>query len=151
MELNSLIGLSYALRAFGSKNIHKWEVTKANKETKYVYTERDSDEGKVGQWLPAEFVSEIVSVESLRKKIDAIRKSRDYFKSERDELNDRISKISQGNQQNDRIMIEELAFLKEEMLILEKDLSFWKSFALYSTGFAFVLFFSIFAVRWIFC
>lgn len=151
MEISSLIGTSFIQRSFNLKPMYKWEVSKVNEETKYVYVECDGQAGKVGQWIPAEWVVEFARIETIRRKKDAVRKSRDYFKAERDEANDRLVRIAQSYENNERNLISELSYTKSELMLLEKDCDFWKKFALYSAALAFVLFFSLFLVRLVFC
>jgi hypothetical protein len=131
--------------------MYKWEVSKVNEETKYVFVECDIEAGKVGQWIPAEWVVEFARIETIRRKKDAVRKSRDYFKAERDEANDRLVRIAQSYENNERNLISELSYTKSELMLLEKDCDFWKKFALYSAALASILFFSLFLLRLVFC
>jgi hypothetical protein len=150
METNSLIGVSFTQRSFTKKTTYTWTVTKENRETNYVYVEREDIGGKIGQWIPADWITEFEQIEKLRKKNDAIRKSRDYFKNERDELNERLSKVALGHQDNDRALIEELSYLKAEMQLMENDVVFWKRFSIYTITASVVLYFVLFAIRVLF-
>lgn len=151
MEINELIGKSFEHYSFDNMKKEKWVVSKVNPETKYVYVERNNENGKLCQWIPAAWVNHFLAPATLRLKIDALRKSRDYFKNERDELNTRLSNISSSHQNDRELIIQEMNFVKDELLISERDVAFWKLFCFYSTMASIVLFGALMLARYLFC
>lgn len=151
MGIDSLIGKSFEHYSFDSLEKYKWSVTRVNPETNYVYVQRDNNGDTFGQWIPAKWFDELLVVQKLRLKNDSIRKSRDYFKNERDELNERLGKFMLKKVEDEKSLIEEIDFVKMELLILERDLSFWKSFALYATASAIILFGALTLAKYILC
>jgi hypothetical protein len=151
MEIDSLIGKSFEYYSFDAVEKFKWKVTRVNPETKYVYVERETIGSRIGQWIPAQWFDEILAVKKLRLKNDSLRKSRDYFKGERDELNIRLGEFMAKKAADERALIEEIDFVKMEMIIAERDLGFWKSFALYATASAFILFGALTLAKYILC
>jgi hypothetical protein len=151
MEINALIGKSFEHYSFDNMKKEKWTVSKTNPETNYVYVERINENGKLCQWIPAAWVIHFLTPASLRLKIDSLRKSRDYFRNERDELNTRLANISASHQNDREVLIQEMDFVKDELLILEKDVAFWKIFCFYTTMASVVLFGALMAARWLFC
>jgi hypothetical protein len=151
MDINSLIGKSFHHHSFDSVKRQRWEVIRVNPETKYVYVETSEGIDKIGQWIPAAWFDQLLAPDRLRHKIDALRKSRDYFRQERDELNERIASVSASQMANRGSLVEELHYVKAELDITEKDLRFWKSFALYASLAAFVCFGCLFLFKWVFC
>jgi len=67
------------------KNLGLWEVINHNPETKYVQVEGiESSKQKVKLWIPEEMALTIAYMDELRKKRDSMRKTADYYKSERE-------------------------------------------------------------------
>lgn len=151
MKAKELVGTSFEHPSIDMGQIHKWSVTKVDDRTDYVYVERPDGSNKIGQWVPAEWVLEFMVPKRLRLKIDALRKSRDYFKSERNELNDRIVNISKMHDAEYNSLAKELDFLRIELDLSEKDIRFWKVFTICVAGASILLFAALFAVKSIFC
>lgn len=151
MEIDSLIGKSFEYYSFDAVEKFKWTVTRVNPETKYVYVERENIAGRFGQWIPAQWFDEILAVKNLRLKNDSLRKSRDYFKNERDELNTRLGGLMSRKIVDEKALIDEIEFVKMELFMLERDIRFWKSFALYATASAIILFGALALSKYIFC
>lgn len=139
MKAQELIGSTFEHPSVDVGQIHKWSVTKVDDRTGYVYAERPDGANKIGQWIPGEWVLEFMEPKRLRLKIDALRKSRDYFKNERDELNKRIVSVSVNNEAEVMSIMQEVDFLRTELDIIEKDLRFWKVFAICIAGAAILL------------
>jgi hypothetical protein len=59
-------------------------------------------------------------------KIDSLRKSRDYFKKERNELNERIVNQTKSHLKEMEIASSELMFTREEITTLENELKSYK-------------------------
>lgn len=151
MKAQELVGATFEHPSIDMGKIHKWEVTKVDDRTDYVYVERPDGANKIGQWIPGEWVLEFMEPKRLRLKIDALRKSRDYFKNERDELNRRIVSVSVNHETESTAMLQEIEFLRMEMDSAEKDLRFWKVFSVCVAGASLVLGASLLAARVLFC
>ncbi len=77
------------------KGLGEWEVINHNPETKYVQVQGEEASGnKVRLWIPEAMALTISSMEELRKKKESMRKTADYFKSERNELQKRNVDLS---------------------------------------------------------
>jgi hypothetical protein len=151
MDINALIGKSFEHHSFDSMKKHRWQVTRYNPETKYVYVERTNKDDKLGQWIPAAWMEHLLLPQKLNLKIDSLRKSRDYFKKERDELNERVVKISESHYSGRGALLDEMEFIRQELMMAEQDIKFWRSFSLYATISAVVLFGALLVVRLVFC
>jgi hypothetical protein len=150
MNIESLIGKSFEHYSFDLIEKHKWSVTRINAGTKYVYVERENKGNKFGQWIPAEWLESLLAPKDYHKKIDALRKSRDYFKQERDDIQKRLVSISINKEAEERSLITELEFVKDELMGMEHDVRFWKVFAIAISVSVVVLASAIIAVRAIF-
>jgi len=150
MNIESLMGQSFEHYSFDLIEKHKWSVTRINAGTKYVYVERESKGDKFGQWIPAAWMENLLAPKDFHKKIDALRKSRDYFKQERDDLQKRIVGLSISKESEERSLLTELEFVKDELLVLEHDVRFWKVFAIAVSVSVVLLASAILAVRAIF-
>jgi hypothetical protein len=116
-----------------------WSITDYNPETKYV---KIQDDKNVSVWIPIIFWNWHEDSAKLRAKADNLRKSRDYFKQERDlqkvmhtkVINDLTEKLHASLKNNEIIGNVESAFecMKEEIGEMEQKITFWKtvSFAL---------------------
>jgi hypothetical protein len=151
MKAHELVNATFEHPSIDIAKIHKWSVTKVDDRTDYVYVERVEGDGKLGQWIPGEWVLEFMEPKRLRLKIDSLRKSRDYFKNERDELNRRLGVLMVRKNTEEKALIDEIEFVKMELLILERDVRFWKSFALYASVSAFILLVALAFCRYISC
>jgi hypothetical protein len=107
-----------------------WKVIKTNPETNFIQLETTS---KPSVWIPENWTRELNKTSALRNKLDAMRKSRDYYRAERDELNTRISvevgkAIEKGRSYADglELMAVDDHLKMEEM---ERDISVWKTVA----------------------
>jgi hypothetical protein len=131
MKAHELVGATFEHPSIDMAQIHKWSVTKVDDRTDYVYVERAEGDGKLGQWVPGEWVLEFMEPKRLRLKIDSLRKSRDYFKNERDDLNKRLTIVSISNQEEMRALVSQLDFMTQEMILADKDIRTWKSLSIY--------------------
>jgi hypothetical protein len=131
MKAHKLVSATFEHPSLEMAQIHKWGVTKVDDRTDYVYVERAEGDGRLGQWVPAEWVLEFMEPQRLRLKIDSLRKSRDYFKTERDDLNKRLTLVSIRNQEEMRALVSQVDFMAEEMALADKDVRFWKSLSVY--------------------
>lgn len=148
MDIEKLVGASFEHFSFDELEKHKWSVTKTNPKTNYVYVERDNNGGKIGQWIPAGWIEHLTASDKLRLKIDSLRKSRDYFREERDEINKILVRNNISAKENSDALLSELDFCKMEVDILEKDVTFWRSFTLYSLLASVVLLSAFAATAW---
>jgi hypothetical protein len=147
MKAHELVGAAFEHPSIDMGQIHKWSVTKVDDRTDYVYVERAEADGKLGQWVPGEWVLEFMEPKRLRLKIDSLRKSRDYFKTERDDLNKRLTMVSIRNQEEMRAMAIQVEFMAEEMSLADRDIRFWKSLSVYIGIAGIVLSVSLLAAR----
>lgn len=131
MDVSKLKGESFEHFSISDSEKHCWTVSKVNPETDYVFVERQSKDGKIGQWVPGAWIAKFKDNERLSLKVDSMRKSRDYFKNERDDLNIRIATVSANLTARNEVLTQELDFVQTELSICEKDLNFWKSICLY--------------------
>jgi hypothetical protein len=131
MKAHELVNATFEHPSIDIAKIHKWSVTKVDDRTDYVYVERVEGDGKLGQWIPGEWVLEFMEPKRLRLKIDSLRKSRDYFKTERDDLNKRLTIVSIRTQEEVRAMANQVEFMAEEMALADRDIRFWKSLSIY--------------------
>jgi len=105
-----------------------WKVIKNNPETNFVQMETP---GKPSVWIPENWTRELNKTSALRNKLDAMRKSRDYYRTERDELNGRISvevnkAIEKGRSYADGL---ELMAIEDHLKMdeMQKDAAIWKT------------------------
>ena len=107
-----------------------WKVSKTNPETNFIQLETT---GKPSVWIPENWTRDLNKTSALRNKLDAMRKSRDYYRGERDDLNRRISvevasAIEKGRSYADglEVMAIDDHLKMEEM---ERDISVFKTVA----------------------
>lgn len=151
MDINSLIGKTFSHFSYLTKKDEKWTVEKINADTMYVYVQKDVSEGTFGQWIPAEWIEPLLGTKKLKLKMDSLRKSRDYFRNERDDLNKRIVSISASKHSESAAMMNEIEFLRTEMDLLESDVRFWKVFTIGVSITGVVLLAALWIVRSIYC
>ena len=115
-----------------------------NPETGFVQYE-NSD--KVSWWMPEVFFK-------AWKDLDNMRRSRDYYKLERDNLKrlhekimnetvERVQKLemrSNNNEKNLDDMLIEATFLRDELNMSERSVTFWKTVSIVISIFGFALF-----------
>jgi hypothetical protein len=114
-----------------------WSITDYNPETKYV---KIQDDKNVSVWIPIIFWNWHEDSAKLRAKAENLRKSRDYFKQERDSMkimhtkviNDLSERINASIKNNEIIGNVESAFecMKEEIGEMENRIKFWKTVAI---------------------
>jgi hypothetical protein len=114
-----------------------WSITDYNPETKYV---KIQDDKSVSVWIPIIFWQWHEDSAKLRAKADNFRKSRDYFKQERDlqkithtkALIDLNEKLLVANSKVDSLMHIESLFecMNEEVGEMEHKVTFWKTVAI---------------------
>jgi hypothetical protein len=114
-----------------------WSITDYNPETKYV---KIQDDKNVSVWIPIVFWNWHEDSAKLRAKAENLRKSRDYFKQERDSMkimhtkviNDLSERLNASIKNNEIIGNVESAFecMKEEIGEMEQKISFWKTIAI---------------------
>ena len=151
MSTSTLVGKSFEHHSIDSIQKKRWIVVRENTETKYVYVECDDENNKIGQWIPAGWIEQLTLPERLRLKADSLRKSRDYFKRERDEINERLNNISINHEAVRSSLLEEMDFVREELMVAEKDIKFWRSFSIYATTSSICLFGALLLAKILFC
>jgi hypothetical protein len=114
-----------------------WSIIDYNPETKYV---KIQDDKNVSVWIPIIFWNWHEDSAKLRAKAENLRKSRDYFKQERDSqkimhtkvINDLSERLNASIKNNKIIGNVESAFecMKEEIGEMEQKISFWKTVAI---------------------
>ena len=124
-----------------------WSITDYNPETKYV---KIQDDKSVSVWIPIIFWQWHEDGAKLRAKADNFRKSRDYFKQERDfqktthtkVLRDLNEKLVLANTKVDSLMHIESLFecMNEEVGEMEHRVTFWKTVAIALSFFGIALF-----------
>jgi hypothetical protein len=114
-----------------------WSITDYNPETKYV---KIQDDKSVSVWIPIIFWQWHEDGAKIRAKADNLRKSRDYFKQERDlqkithtkDLINLNEKLLVANSKVDSLMHIESLFecMNEEVGEMEHKVTFWKTVAI---------------------
>lgn len=114
-----------------------WSITDYNPETKYV---KIQDDKSVSVWIPIIFWQWHEDGAKLRAKADNFRKSRDYFKQERDlqkiaqskALRDLNEKLELAVARNENLRHIESLFecMNEEVGEMEHKVTFWKTVAI---------------------
>lgn len=114
-----------------------WSITDYNPETKYV---KIQDDKSVSVWIPIIFWNWHEDSAKLRAKADNLRKSRDYFKQERDlqkmsqakALRDLNEKFIASQAKVDSLLQIESLFecMGEEVAEMEHKVTFWKTVAI---------------------
>jgi hypothetical protein len=115
-----------------------WKVVKNNPETNFVQMETT---GKPSVWIPENWTRELNKSSALRNKLDAMRKSRDYYRAERDDLNNRISvevnkAIEKGKKYADGL---EVLAIEDHLKMddMEQEIKILKKLALLGAAFCF--------------
>ena len=115
-----------------------WRVLKTNPETNFVQMETT---GKPSVWIPENWIRDLNKTSALRNKLDAMRKSRDYYRGERDDLNRRISvevnnAIEKGKKYADGL---ELLAVEDHIKMeeMEQEITTFKKLALVGSIFCF--------------
>jgi glutamate/tyrosine decarboxylase-like PLP-dependent enzyme len=80
---------------FKVMHLGEWSVVNSNPDTKYYQIEGTESSGQVVKlWLPMAMVELLSKQEEVRKRKDSYRKTADYFKAERNELQKRNSEMA---------------------------------------------------------
>lgn len=115
-----------------------WKVSKTNPETNFIQLETT---GKPSVWIPENWTRELNKTSALRNKLDAMRKSRDYYRGERDDLNNRISvevnkAIEKGKKYADGL---EVLAIEDHLKMddMEQEIKTFKKLAFLSAAFCF--------------
>ncbi len=115
-----------------------WKVIKTNPETNFIQLETT---GKPSVWIPENWTRDLNKTSALRNKLDAMRKSRDYYRGERDDLNKRISvevnnAIEKGKKYADGL---ELLAVEDHIKMeeMEQEISVLKRLGLVGAGLSF--------------
>ena len=124
-----------------------WSITDYNPETKYV---KIQDDKNVSVWIPIIFWNWHEDGARIRAKAENLRKSRDYFKQERDlqkvmhtkVIKDLDEKLHASLKNIEIISNIETAFecIKEEVAEMEHKITFWKTVAIALSFFGIALF-----------
>jgi hypothetical protein len=82
---------------FKVMGLGEWSVVNSNPETKYHQIEGHESSGQlVKLWLPMAIVETIINREAQVKRKDSYRKTADYFKNERNELQRRNAEMAEA-------------------------------------------------------
>ena len=116
-EKNIMEKLKFKVMGLG-----EWSVINSNPETKYHQIEGVESSGSVVKlWLPMAIVDTIINREAQLKRKDSYRKTADYFKNERNELQRRNAELAEAVSElrKKNIDLEEsigvLGFMSEDM------------------------------------